>query len=69
MSVLKIVSKEEKVLLDDDGKFWFITRVETLGSIYWYHPDKFFDETECEQLESNYRIIKRDTNIETIIKE
>ena len=69
MSHFEIIKRKEEVLLVDGLKLFILDRIETLsGQVYWYHKEKNFDEEDASKLEMSYKINKRDSKIDSVLK-
>jgi hypothetical protein len=69
MSHLEIIKNKEEVLLVNENKLFMVYRIETTsGQVFWYHSEKDFTQEESAKLEVSYKISKRNSIIEGVLK-
>lgn len=59
-----VISKQEVIYTNENGKL-LVTRIQTNNSTYWMHNNEIVEDVYG--LEETYKIVNRDSKIDTIL--
>jgi hypothetical protein len=60
-----VLSKQEVIYTDPDGKHVLVIRIQTNNGVYWMYNNEILETTDG--FEEMYRIVNRDSKIDTIL--
>jgi len=60
-----VLSKQEVIYTDPDGKHVLVIRIQTNDRVYWMYNNEILETTDG--FEEMYRIVNRDSKIDTIL--
>jgi hypothetical protein len=60
-----VISKQEVIYTDPDEKHVLVIRIQTSNRVYWMYNNEILETTDG--FEEMYRIVNRDSKIDTIL--